>query len=252
MATMDRKIPIGVEIDMLPNDRKVPAKVQEDPLPIWFVTRIINKLHSLYLSVVFPFASFGKRVSIHYTCNIRNPRLIKLGHRVVVSQLSWLHGVLGGNQDGPTLIIDDDCMIGRSCQIAAKNSIHLERDVIVADGVLIQDHSHMYKDITRPIIDQGLTEGGRIRIGQGSWIGFGAAILCDRGELNLGRNCVVGANAVVTRSFPPYSVILGNPAVVLQQYDPIKQVWVMGTVRSTATQPTKEEHLQRDRAGLKS
>jgi acetyltransferase-like isoleucine patch superfamily enzyme len=49
-----------------------------------------------------------------------------------------------------------------------------------------------------------------------------AAIVCTRGDLVLGRNCVVAANAVVTRSFPPYSVIFGNPARVNKQFDPVK------------------------------
>jgi acetyltransferase-like isoleucine patch superfamily enzyme len=97
------------------------------------------------------------------------------------------------------------------------------------------DHSHAYEDITVPIREQGVTEGGRIRIGQGSWIGFGAAIVCPKGELTLGRNCVVGANSVVTRSFPPYSVIAGNPAKVVKQFDPVKQAWVQGSVRSAVT-----------------
>jgi acetyltransferase-like isoleucine patch superfamily enzyme len=49
--------------------------------------------------------------------------------------------------------------------------------------------------------------------------------------LVLGRNCVVAAHAVVTRSAPPYSVLSGNPAMIVRQYDPVKQAWVMGSVR---------------------
>jgi acetyltransferase-like isoleucine patch superfamily enzyme len=47
----------------------------------------------------------------------------------------------------------------------------------------------------------------------------------------VGRNCFVAAHAVVTRSAPPYSVLSGNPARIVRQFDPVKQVWVLGSVR---------------------
>ena len=100
------------------------------------------------------------------------------------------------------------------------------------------DHGHAHEDITLPIKHQGITAGGRIRIEQGCWIGRGAAIVCSQGELVLGRNSVVAVNAVVTRSFPPYSVIVGNPARAVKQFDPAKRAWVMGSCRPTETQLT--------------
>ena len=96
------------------------------------------------------------------------------------------------------------------------------------------DHNHAYEDIEVPIVQQGITKGGRIRIGEGSWIGHGAAIVCSRGELTIGRHCVVAANSVVTGSIPDYSVVFGMPATIIRQYDPETQAWRMGQVRSAA------------------
>jgi acetyltransferase-like isoleucine patch superfamily enzyme len=98
------------------------------------------------------------------------------------------------------------------------------------------DHGQEYEDPSLPIKEQGSNRGGTIRIGQGSWIGHGAAIVCSKGELILGRNCIVAANAVITRSFPEYSVISGNPARIVKQYDSASKSWVLGSVRRTGVE----------------
>jgi hypothetical protein len=122
-------------------------------------------------------------------------------------------------------VIDDNCLIGPRCQITGKNLLHPERGVLVSSSVLIMDHSHAYDDLTRLTQEQVITEGGRIRIGPGSWIGHGAAILCTLGELVLGRHSIVAANALVTSSCPPYSVIIGNPAKVITSS--LFPVWIV-------------------------
>jgi len=200
----------------------------EDPLSLF--PRVVTKLHSIWISLTYPFASRGSGLSIHYTCRLARSQAyrIKFGSSVRISKDVWLNALANGGDD-PVIVIDDRCDVGGRCQISAKNRIHLERDVILSASVLVMDHSHRYDDVTLPIGDQGVTEGGRIRIGQGCWIGHGAAIVCTKGELILGRNCVVAANALVTRSFPPYSVISGNPARVVKQFDPVKNMWVLGS-----------------------
>lgn len=204
-----------------------------DPLTV--IPRILTKLHSLWVIATYPFAESGPRVSIHYSAELHRPAAhrIKLGRDVCIGKDVWLNVARSrDSQNDPAIVIDDNCTIARGSMISAKNSIHFERDVLFGPSALIMDHSHAYEDVTQPIRDQGITEGGRIRIGQGCWIGHGAVIVCVQGELTLGRNCVVGANSLVTRSSPPYSIISGNPARVVKQFDPIKKVWVLGSART--------------------
>jgi acetyltransferase-like isoleucine patch superfamily enzyme len=53
--------------------------------------------------------------------------------------------------------------------------------------------------------------------------------LCPRGELTIGRNCVVAINSLVTRSIPDYSVVFGSPATIIRQYDPETRSWRVGS-----------------------
>ena len=110
--------------------------------------------------------------------------------------------------------------------ISAKNQIHIEPNTILALRYSLWDHNHAYEDVTVPINQQPMTPGGRIRIEEGCWIGFGAAIICSRGELVIGRGSVVGANSVVTHSVHAHSVAAGNPARIVKQYNPLKKAWM--------------------------
>ncbi len=217
-----------------------PSPMQD---PLGFLHRILTKLYSIWVSLTYPFASRGHNLSIHYSCDLSRLKAhrIKLGNSVRILKDVLVDVVAPPEQNGePIVVIDDNVGLGPCCQISARNCVHIERDIIVAQSVLISDHRCAFEDGRLPNCEQGVAKGGMVRIGQGSWIGHGAAIICTRGELVLGRNCVVAANALVTRSFPAYSVIIGNPAGVIRRFDPVKNKWVIGSVRSTQAPETSE------------
>ena len=74
---------------------------------------------------------------------------------------------------------------------------------------------------TIPVIKQGVTSRGAVVIGEGTWIGENANVL----SCKVGRNCVVGANAVVISDIPDCSVAVGVPARVVKRYDPVEKRW---------------------------
>lgn len=188
----------------------------EDPLGIF--AWALSKLYTLWLRATYPFASVGHSFSAHYTfiVNRRMARRVKLGNAVIIGKDVWLN-IIPEATDEVNILIEDNCSLGPRTWISAKNRIHLERDVYLGPSVLIQDHSHFYEWTDVPIRKQKATEGGRIRIERGCYIGQGTAIVCDRGELVLGQHCVVTPNSVVLRSAPPHSVVGGNPARVIER-----------------------------------
>jgi acetyltransferase-like isoleucine patch superfamily enzyme len=214
--------------------------------PLSSIRRILIKQYSLWVSKTYPFASVGSNLSIHFRADLSRTHAhrIQLGSSVVIDKDSVLRVQAPLEEDGdPILIVEDGSVVGPRCFMSAKNRIWIDRDVVLESSVLIQDHSHAYKDVNVTIRQQGVTEGGKVRINQGCWIGQGTVIHCDQGELNLGPNCVVAPNSLVNRSFPGYSLIAGNPARVVKQYDIEKGVWVLGSSRPTESEATMKQSM---------
>lgn len=91
-------------------------------------------------------------------------------------------------------------------------------DAIIADDVLISSHVSIINgggqhgsDETETSIREQPGEYPQISIGMGSWIGERAIVMAA-----VGRHCIVGAGAVVTRPVPDYAIVVGCPARVLR------------------------------------
>lgn len=59
---------------------------------------------------------------------------------------------------------------------------------------------------------EALTKGPII-VEDDVWIGFGATILSG---VTIGKGSVIGANTVITKTIPPYSIVVGNPSTILR------------------------------------
>jgi len=109
--------------------------------------------------------------------------------------------------------IDARSYVGPGCVLGW---VHIERDVLVASGVQITSgrQTHGVSDPSVPIRDQ---EGTRtlVRIGEATWIGSSAVVMAD-----VGRHCVIGAGAVVTKPIPDAVIAAGVPARVIRQRTP--------------------------------
>lgn len=203
--------------------------------PGTFLDSLLSRLKTNWMRSVYPFAAVGPGFWAHHSSDIRRciAPYIKFGNGVKLDKHVWLTIPFIPKSSDPVIVLDDGCLIGRRCMISAQNRVHIERNTVFGPQALVMDHNHEFEDVRLPIVDQGTTDGGTIRIGEGCWIGFGAAIVCGKGELVIGRNSVIGANAVVTRSVPPYSVVTGNPARVVKSFEAEKGSWVMGSSRVT-------------------
>ncbi|VXB02754.1 Acetyltransferase [Flavobacterium sp. 9R] len=122
------------------------------------------------------------------------------------------------NGVGP-VIIGDRTKIGLSNTIIGP--VTVGNDVRLAQNITLSGLNHNYEDVNRPIHIQGVSTAP-ITIGDGTWIGANVVVLAG---VTIGKNCVVAAGSVVTKDIPNYAVAVGNPARILKQYNPEKEIW---------------------------
>jgi len=160
------------------------------------------------------FKEFGNRSSILFPLNLNGLSNISIGNNVCIDNKVWLAAVPHTGEQQCELIIGDGTCIGNFNHIYATKSIVIGKNVLTADKVYISDNLHGYENIDLPILKQPIKQIGNVIIGDGSWLGENACVIGAK----IGRNCVIGANSVVTRDIPDYSVAIGAPAKVIKQY----------------------------------
>ena len=92
------------------------------------------------------------------------------------------------------------------CKIGKGLRLHHFGGIIFHSTAELGNHCTVYHEVT--IGDRG-GRGRAARIGDHVLIGAGAKII---GELTIGSNCKIGANALIEADMPPNTVAFGNPA----------------------------------------
>lgn len=202
--------------------------------------RLANALHARAFALLFRrrFARFGRQVRIVRPVGIEGPENIHLGDGVYVAAHSCLAARPLTGAAECRLEIGSGCTIGRFNHIYATQRVVLGEHVLTANNVYISDNLHEFRDPGRPVLHQPIVQNGVVEIGAGSWLGQNACILGVR----IGRHCVVGANAVVTRNVPDYCVVAGAPAVIIRRFDPVLQHWRRTEPDGAFTDTGEQDH----------
>jgi acetyltransferase-like isoleucine patch superfamily enzyme len=127
------------------------------------------------------------------------------------------------------LAVGRNCYIQKQVGIWTGNKVSIGNNVLIGRNVLIEDSTHQYVNVHKSIREQGFVnnkKGGSVIIEDDCWIGQGAAIFAKGYEIKIGKHSVIGANTVVRKSIPPYSVVFGVPAKIIKKYDFKKKKWV--------------------------
>ncbi|MFI5144615.1 MAG: acyltransferase [Ignavibacteria bacterium] len=104
------------------------------------------------------------------------------------------------------VFIEEGVTIGN--RVTIKNGISVWNGVTIEDDVFLGPNCVLTNDIF-PRSKGYHKENVKTLIKEGASIGANATIICG---LTVGRYCMIGAGAVVTKDVPDYALVLGNPA----------------------------------------
>lgn len=167
----------------------------------------------------------GPHTLVHFPRRISGADRVVVGARTEIGADPMIAAITeyAGEQFSPTVEIGDDVYIGPHLYLVSVSSVKIGNGAVLSEGVFITDVSHGVSPGDGLIMKQKLIPGGPVSIGEHSFIGFRASIMAG---VLVGRHCVVGANAMVTKSVPDYCLLVGNPARVVKRYDPHQKVWL--------------------------
>ena len=117
---------------------------------------------------------------------------------------------------GSNISVGDHSLINRYVMLDDRDHITIGSFVMVAAGVTIETHTHPFDDFSLPVAYGGRS-GLAVTVGDNSVLGYNVVLMAG---VSIGYRCIIGANSVVTKDIPDYTVAGGVPAKPIKEYLP--------------------------------
>jgi len=133
---------------------------------------------------------------------------LEIGEHTLLEPHVWLT-----TGDTGRIRIGRGTFLNVAVMVASVELVEIGDHCMLANGCFITDGNHRFDDFEQPVTWQGFSTKGPTRIADNVWCGANVVITSG---VTIGERCVIGANSVVNRDLPPYSLAAGAPAKVLK------------------------------------
>jgi acetyltransferase-like isoleucine patch superfamily enzyme len=182
----------------------------------------------LLKSLIYTKLFFNNARLIRLPFDIRNRRFIKIGKNFTAGFGCRIEAFPFNNDSIECILIGENVQINDYVHIGAIGSITIGNNVLMASKIYISDHNHgsyddLISDHPMSIPEERKAICKPVVIGDNVWLGESVCILPG---VTIGEGCVIGALSVVSKSIPPFSIVVGNPAKVIKKYDFEINKWI--------------------------
>jgi len=163
------------------------------------------------------FKSVGSNFNIQPKISLSGGKYITIGANFTALAGLWLDAYDNYMSESfsPKIVIGNNVILNSNCHIGCIDCVVIGNNVLVASKVYITDHYHgdTINNCSGPPVSRPLMSKGPVYIEDNVWIGEAVVILPN---VRIGKNSIVGANSVITKSFPANSIIAGVPAKLIK------------------------------------
>lgn len=179
-----------------------------------FIFNLKSRVISKMFNMAFNYMHKTDVFFVWHNIKLINHLNIKFGNKFQAGQGCWLEAVTSNSM----ITFGDNVTIADWVHIGALDSVTVGSGCLFGSKVYISDHYHGTTDhidiLSRPN-DRDLYSKGPVVIERNVWLGDGVVVLPN---VKIGEGAIVGANSVVTKDVPAYSIVVGVPARVLRYY----------------------------------
>lgn len=165
---------------------------------------------------------FGWRSRLGTCAMLTCPKAISIAKRVTIRRGARLEAIGKTRGNHPKITIGEGTSAQFSFHCAAAQLVSIGKNVLIAGNVYITDHDHILDHPELPAIKCNAVRSIPVTIEDGVWLGEGCVILKG---VTIGRRAVIGANAVVAKDIPSFSIAVGIPARVIRTIDIANSNW---------------------------
>ena len=176
----------------------------------------VNKWLNEYVFMKRGFGSLGSNCFIGRHSYYQNKHNMYIGNDTTIFSNARIQSLEAIVDKPPKITIGNHCYIGYYFTILAGADVTIENNVLIASHVIITSENHSVDPESNiPYMDQSLIVSPVV-IKEGAWIGEKAIILPG---VTVGKKSVIGGGSVVTKNVPDYTMVAGNPAKIIKQYN---------------------------------
>jgi len=200
--------------------------VQKAIIKYWNIYGFLGIIRLCYYKF-FTYLTIPNAKLIRFPIEIRGKKYIEFGNKLSTGRGCRIEAY-------PYIKEDKIIRFGKNIElndyvhITGIEDVNIGNDVLIASKVYISDSIHGHysgsADDSSPesIVRTRRLSSKRVCIEDNVWIGESVSILAG---VKIGKSAIIGANSVVTKDIPDYTIAAGNPAKPIKQFNFLTKQW---------------------------